>query len=130
MQSFRRAVCQPSDDNIGVDDAAQDYIDAIAAEFRPLFDRLHRLILDEHPDAAVTLSYQMPTYTVGRRRLYLGVWKHGVSLYGWRRDMDTGFTSRHPGLMTDKGTLRLRPADAADIPDADFRDLVRTALNA
>ena len=53
-----------------MDDAAQDYIDAIAAEFRPLFDRLHRLILDEHPDAAITLSYQMPTYTVGRRRLY------------------------------------------------------------
>ena len=113
-----------------MDDAAQDYIDAIAAEFRPLFDRLHRLILDEHPDAAITLSYQMPTYTVGRRRLYLGVWKHGMSLYGWRSDVDTGFTSRHPGLMTGKGTLRLRPAEAAGIPDEDLRELVRAALNA
>jgi hypothetical protein len=98
--------------------------------YETLFDRLHRLILDEHPDAVVTLSYQMPTYTAGRRRLYLGVWKHGVSMYGWRRVTDTGFTGRHPGLITGKGTLRLRREDAADIPDADLRDLVRAALNA
>ena len=29
------------------------------------------------------LSYHIPTYEVGRRRLYVGVWKHGVSIYGW-----------------------------------------------
>jgi hypothetical protein len=61
----------------------RDYIDAIAPEHRPLFDRLHRLVLEEHPDAAVVLSYKIPTYKVGHRRLFLGVWKHGVSIYGW-----------------------------------------------
>ena len=35
-----------------MDDAVRDYIDAIAPEHRPLFDRLHRLILEAHPDAA------------------------------------------------------------------------------
>jgi uncharacterized protein YdhG (YjbR/CyaY superfamily) len=106
----------------------QDYIDAIAPEHRPLFDRLHRLILQARPDAAVVLSYQIPSYKAGRRRLYLGAWKHGVSIYGWQQDRDAGFTSRHPDLQTSKGTIQLRPEDAAGIPDDEFRDLARAAL--
>jgi hypothetical protein len=35
-----------------MDDDVRDYIDGIAPEHRPLFDRLHRLILEAHPDAA------------------------------------------------------------------------------
>jgi hypothetical protein len=33
-----------------VDEAVREYIDAIAPKHRALFDRLHRLILDAHPD--------------------------------------------------------------------------------
>jgi uncharacterized protein YdhG (YjbR/CyaY superfamily) len=113
-----------------MDDAVRDYIDAIAPEHRPLFDRLHQLVLEAHPDARVVLSYQMPTYKVDRRRLFLGVWKHGVSIYGWDQGRDAGFAARHPGLKTNKGTIRLRPEDAAGIPDDEFRDLVRSALDA
>ena len=80
------------------DRAVQKYIDAITPEHRPLFDRLHRLILEAQPGATVVLSYQIPTYQVGGRRLYVGAWKHGVSLYGWQQGGDAGFTSRHPGL--------------------------------
>src|SRR3989441_10039354 len=98
-----------------MDDAVRSYVEAVAAEYRPLFDRLHRLILEEHPDAAVVLSYQMPTYKVGRRRLFLGVWQHGVSIYGWDQGNDGGFTARHPELKTGRGTIRLRPDDAAGI---------------
>jgi len=39
-----------------MDAAVRDYIDAIATQHRPLFDRLHRLVLEAHPDAAVVLS--------------------------------------------------------------------------
>ncbi len=106
----------------------QAYIDAIAPQHRPLFDRLHRLILAAHPDADVVLSYQIPTYKVGNRRLYVGVWKHGVSIYGWQQGRDLGFTSRHPALRTSKGTIQLRPEDAAGIPDGELLDLVRAAL--
>jgi uncharacterized protein YdhG (YjbR/CyaY superfamily) len=112
-----------------MDDGVRKYIDAIAPEQRPLFDRLHRLVLETHPDAEVVLSYQIPTYKVGRRRLFLGVWKHGVSIYGWDQGRDAGFTARHPTLKTGKGTLQLRPDDAAGIPDDEFRDLVRAALD-
>ena len=112
-----------------MDDAVRDYIDAIAPEHRPLFDRLHRLILEAQPDAAVVLSYQIPTYKVGRRRLFVGVWKHGVSIYGWGQDRDGGFTARHPEVKTNKGTIQLRPEDAAAIPDEEFRNLIHAVLD-
>jgi len=110
-----------------VDEAVRDYIDAIPAAHRPLFDRLHRLILAAYPDAAVVLSYKMPTYKVGRSRLCLGAWKHGVSIY-WQQGRDGGFTARHPELRTSTGTIRLRPQEAAGIPDEELSDLVRSAL--
>jgi len=112
-----------------MDDAVRSYIDAIGPDHRPLFDRLHRLILAVHPDATVVLSYQMPTYKAGRNRLFLGMWKHGVSIYGWRHGHDAGFTGRHPDLTFSKGTIRLRPEDAAAIPDDEFRALAEAALD-
>jgi uncharacterized protein YdhG (YjbR/CyaY superfamily) len=112
-----------------MDAAVRDYIEAIAPAHRHLFDRLHRLVLEAHPDAEVVLSYKIPTYKLGRRRLFVGVWKHGVSIYGWQEGRDDGFTARHPELKTSKGTIQLRSDDAARIPDDEFRNLVRAALD-
>ena len=112
-----------------MDDAVRGYIDVIAPEHRPLFDRLHRLVLEAHPDVEVVLSYKMPTYKVGRHRLYVGVWKHGVSIYGLQQGRDAGFITRHPQLKTSKGTIQLRPDGAAGVSDDEFRDLVRAALD-
>ena len=111
-----------------MDEAARNYIDSIPAQYRPLFDRLHGLILAAHPDAAVVLSYQIPTYKVGRRRLYLAAWQHGVSIYGWQTDRDAGFSARHAELRSGKATMRLRPHDAAEISDQEFTALIRAAL--
>ncbi len=91
-----------------MDAAVQAYVDGIAPEYRPLFDRLHGLILEVHPDVEEVLSYNMPAYEVNGRRLHVGVWKHGVS---------------------SAGTIRLRPAEAAAISDDEFRDLARAALD-
>jgi uncharacterized protein YdhG (YjbR/CyaY superfamily) len=112
-----------------MDEAVRAYIDAIAPEHRALFDRLHRLILEVHPDAALALSYRIPTYRAGRRRLYVGAWQHGVSVYGWQADHDAGFTARHPDLKAGKGTIRLRPQDAAGIGDDELRDFLRATLS-
>jgi uncharacterized protein YdhG (YjbR/CyaY superfamily) len=111
-----------------MDDDVQAYIDAIPPEHRALFDRVHRLILDVHPEANVGISYAIPTYKVERARLYVGAWKHGISLYGWGQGRDGGFIDRHPDLKTGKGTIRLRPEDADEIPDDEFRELIRAAL--
>ena len=112
-----------------MDDEARRYIDAVPAGHRPLFDRLHRLILAAHPDTAVSFSYKMPTYQAGGRRLHLGAWKHGISIYGWQQDDDGGFVARHPALKTSTGTIRLRPEDAAGIGDEELLGLLRPALS-
>jgi hypothetical protein len=116
--------------NGAMEEAVRAYIDGIDPAYRPLFDRVHRLILAAHPDADVMLSYQIPTYKVGRRRLHVGAWQHGISIYGWKQGRDGGFTDRHPELRTSKGTIRLRPQDAAAIADDELGGLVGGALDA
>ncbi|MBO0775144.1 MAG: DUF1801 domain-containing protein [Actinobacteria bacterium] len=110
-----------------MDEAVRGYRDEIDSEHRPVFDRLHQLIVATCPDADVGLAYGMPAYRVGRRRLSIGVWKHGLSLYVSPR-RDGGFSARHPELAAGKGTIKLTPADAARLPDAELRDLIRAAL--
>jgi len=112
-----------------MDAAVRSYIDAIAPEHRPLFDRLDRLVLRQHPEADRVLSYKMPTYKVGPRRLHVGVWKHGISLYGWQQGKEAEFSSRHPGARTSKGTIRLSPEVAATVSDDELAGLVRAALD-
>ncbi len=106
----------------------QDYVDAVPAQTRPLFDRVHRLVLEVSPGADVVLSYRMPTYVVGERRLHVGAWAHGVSLYGWQAGRDAGFSERHPELDSGKGTLRLTHRAADAITDDELRDLLRAVL--
>jgi len=111
------------------DEAVRRYRDEMHSEHRPVFDRLHQQIVATCPEAEVVLSYGMPTYRIGRRRLSIGAWKHGLSLYV-SPSRDGGFSARHPGLAAGKGTIKLRPADAACIPDAELQDLIRAALRA
>ena len=113
-----------------MDQAVQHYVDAIAPPTRPLFDRVHRLVLEVSPDAEVVLSYKMPTYVVGERLLHVGAWAHGVSLYGWDAGRDAGFAARHPELDSGKGTLRLTHRAAATIGDDELRDLLRATFAA
>jgi hypothetical protein len=112
-----------------VDEDLAAYIEGIPGEQRPLFDRLHTIVLAEHPDAEMALSYGMAGYRVDRRRLNLGVWKHGVSVYGWRNDRDGGFVARHPRLSSGKGTIRISPRDAEEISDEELRALLGGALD-
>ena len=106
----------------------QKYIRAIAPEYRPLFDRLQALVLKVHPEAEVGFSYKMPKYSIGKRRIFLAVWQHGVSIYGVGPGADGGFIARHPELIVSRGTIRLRPKDAAAIRDTEFREMFRAAL--
>ena len=110
------------------DDAVVAYIAAIPADHRPLFDRIEGVIRSVAPKAGVRISYGIPTYEVGRKRLYVGAWKHGISLYGWGQGGDGGFVERHPELRTGKGTLQLSVEAAARISDAELKRLVRAAL--
>jgi hypothetical protein len=114
--------------DVVVDDAVQAYLDVISDRTRPLFDRIHGLILGAHPDAEIRITYDMPTYVVGERRLYLAAWKSWVSLYGWSEGEDGGFVARHPELTSGQGTIKIRPKDAEGIDDDELRGLIRGAL--
>jgi uncharacterized protein YdhG (YjbR/CyaY superfamily) len=111
-----------------MDDAVRGYVDAIPEDHRPLFDRVSRSIAEAAPQAEVVLSYGMPTYRIGRRRLHVGVWQHGVSLYGWQEGNDGGFVERHPDLRSGAGTIRLRPEDADAIDDEELRSFASAVL--
>ncbi len=109
--------------------AVEAYLAATDPRGRALFERVHDLVLDVHPDAATVISYNMPTYVVGASRLHVGVWRHGLSVYGWRQGQDGGFAARHPDLVGDKGTIRLTHAAAATVTDDELRDLARASLD-
>jgi uncharacterized protein YdhG (YjbR/CyaY superfamily) len=110
------------------DDVAA-YIKAIDEEQRPLFDRVHRLFMEMQPDAQVVLSYRMPTYVVGTRRLHVGVWKHGLSFYGWEHGRDSALVTNHPHLDNGKGTFRLPVNEAARISDDELRAFADAVLS-
>jgi uncharacterized protein YdhG (YjbR/CyaY superfamily) len=111
-----------------MDERVVAYIDLIVPGHRALFDRVNGLILEAFPEVTVGISYRMLTYRVGGRRLYVGAWKHGLSLYGWPQERVGGFTERHPGLRTSKGTIQIRPEDAAGISDQEFLALIHAGL--
>jgi hypothetical protein len=106
-----------------MDPTVQRYIDAIPERHRPLFDRLQLLILALYPNAEIVLSYQIPTYKVGRRRVFLGLWKGGVSLHGVPVE---DFKQRHPSIKTGKGSLNFKLTD--ELPEADIRDVITRAM--
>jgi len=108
-------------------EALQAYITGMAPGTRSVFDRLERIIREERADAVTDMSYGMLRYRARDRRLLVGAWKHGLSVYGWPQGREVDFVTRHPALKTSKGTIRL-PSAATDITDDDLRVLVRAAL--
>ncbi|HEY2278186.1 MAG TPA: hypothetical protein VGI00_07510 [Streptosporangiaceae bacterium] len=111
-----------------MDEEVKRYVAGIAGEHRELFGRVNGLILGAYPEAVVKLSYRMPSYWVGKRRLYIGVWQHGLSIYGWPQGREAAFIARHPALKTSKGTIQIRPRDAAGLSDGELLELVHAGL--
>ena len=110
------------------DPSALAYIDSLSGERRELFDRVRSLISSAFPEVELAWTYKMPTFVVRQKRLYVAAWAHGVSLYGWSAERDGGFGARHPTLVSGRGTIRLRPSEAADIGDDELLGLIRGTL--
>jgi uncharacterized protein YdhG (YjbR/CyaY superfamily) len=110
-----------------MDRSVEDYIAAIPADRGPAFDKVFTVLRAACPEADVELSYGLPTLSIDQRRLHVGVWAHGVSLYGWRRSGDAGLSERHPELIHGKGTIRLR--DGKGLSDEELQALARAVLH-
>lgn len=106
------------------------YVDAIDAGHRPLFDRVDRLVKDVRPEVEVVLAYKMPTYVAGSRRLHVGVWKHGLSFYGWEPASGSRLVTGRPHLDNGKGTFRLPLDEAEQVTDAELREFLAACLTA
>ena len=111
-----------------MDAAAREYIDGIDPANRPLFDRIDGLILGQFPDAEVGFAYKMPVYRVGGRSLNVGVWTHGVSLYGAHDEDAPTLLARHPELSSGRGTLRIPRKVADDVTDPELIEVIRAVL--
>ncbi len=105
-----------------------DYLSGMDADRRALFDRVHRLVLELRPDVEVVIAYRMPTYIAGGRRLHVGVWKHGLSFYGWEHGREAELVRRHPRWDSGKGTLKLPADQAADVSDQELHDFLAAVL--
>jgi hypothetical protein len=79
----------------------QACIDGIPPGHRPLFERLHRLILTADPGAQVTLSYKMPGPPVHSEpghhgmvlaeRLAAGYGDDDPFVLGWREELGSSY---------------------------------------
>ena len=114
------------DDDPHMNERVLQYLKAVGPDHRALFDRFQRLIAEEFPSVQVGFSYDMPKYTAGDCSINVGVWQHGISIYGG--DGDSDFVARHPDLSSGRGTIRLPLGVAAELDDDELRGLARSAL--
>jgi hypothetical protein len=104
----------------------QAHIDALPATHRPLFDRLHALILDELPDAEVVISYRIPLYKVGKRHVGLNTRRaDGVTLTTTSPEHIEAFRRAHPQFRTNKASIVFGLDD--EIPEEAVREVIRRA---
>ncbi|MDQ6671732.1 MAG: DUF1801 domain-containing protein [Chloroflexota bacterium] len=100
-----------------------DYIVTQTAEAQPRLRELRAIIRAAVPQATEVISYGMPTYKLGGRRVHFGAAKRHCALYGSATDL---FTNELRDFKTLKGTVQFplnRP-----IPEKLVRNLVIAKL--
>jgi uncharacterized protein YdhG (YjbR/CyaY superfamily) len=62
--------------------SVEEYIGSFPADVQAILEQVRRAILDAVPGAGETISYQIPTITLGGRPLlYFAGWKRHISVY-------------------------------------------------
>ena len=95
-----------------------EYIATQAAAAQPRLRELRAIIRAAAPQATEVISYGMPTYKVGGRRVHFGAAKGHCALYGSAIDQ---FTNELRDFKTLKGTVQF-PLDRP-IPEELVRNL-------
>ena len=93
---------------------------------KPLVERLHSLIVGLYPDAAIDLSYRMPTYKVGEGWVGLANQKRYVSLYTCGAHHLAKFKKRYPNVKTGTGCINFRLSD--EVADAAIEQVIEHAI--
>jgi len=107
-------------------DEVNRFFDQAPADRRPMLDQLHNLIIEMYPEADLVLSYQVPTYRVGKGWVALGYWKGGVSMYTNNPRYIEDVKEKHPELNTGKASVQFKLGE--ELPLDDIRQVVRRAI--
>jgi hypothetical protein len=102
------------------------FFDAVPPERRPLFDRLHALILSLYPQADIVLSYGVPTYRVKPGWVALGYRKGYVSIYTNGPHHLAEFKAKCPGVKTGMGCINLKLDEK--VPLAALKQVIKHAI--
>jgi len=103
--------------------SVDEYIAAQSVEMQARLRELRAIIRQVVPDATEVISYDMPTYKLGGRRVQFGAAKRHCALYGSAIDR---FTNELRDFKTLKGTVQF-PLDRP-IPENLVRNLVAAKL--
>ena len=85
----------------------QRYVATMPKERKPLFDKLHKLIMGLYPNAEVVMSYKIPTYKAKFGWVALANQKHYVSLYTCGAHHIAEFKAKYPAIKTGTGCINL-----------------------
>ena len=86
--------------------SVDDYIGSFPPDVQLLLQQVRQAILAVVPAAGETISYQIPTVTLGgKAMLYFAGWKHHISLYPAPRG-DDAFERQLAPYRSEKSTLK------------------------
>jgi uncharacterized protein YdhG (YjbR/CyaY superfamily) len=86
--------------------SVDDYIVSFPPDVQLLLGKVRQAVLAAVPTAGETISYQIPTITLGGKPfLYFAGWKHHISLYPAPRG-DDAFESQLAPYRSEKSTLK------------------------
>lgn len=89
----------------------QEYLATCSAIGRERLLAIREIVLERAPDARETISYDIPTFTVGGKPLvHMAAWKQHVSIYPVP-DGDDDLQSLLTPYVTGKGTLTFRHSE-------------------
>ena len=82
-----------------------DYIAGFAPEIRSILEKIRATIKKAAPDAVETISYQIPTFTLGGNLVHFAAFKHHIGLYPPVRS-DEKLRDDVAAYANEKGNLR------------------------
>ena len=102
------------------------YFDAVADSRKLHVDRLHSVIIECFPEAAIDMKYKMPTYSLGEGWVAIANQKNYVSLYTCSAEHLAEFKKKLPKYKTGKGCINFREKD--EIPEKYVKAVIRHAI--
>jgi uncharacterized protein YdhG (YjbR/CyaY superfamily) len=83
------------------------YIGSFPEDVQVILEEVRRRIQNVAPEAGETISYQIPTMTLGGRHLvYFAAWKHHISVYPVPAVVDESFEQELAPYRAGRGTVR------------------------